>query len=383
MTKIFITIPWFLPAFRAGGPIQSVANLVREYSEDVQYYIFCGDTDLNGAALENVITGEWTPYNDYTSVWYAGHERISDSLVTQAEAIEPDIIYIIGIYSWHFNIVPLIYCKAPKKILSTRGMLHPGALSQKKWKKKFYLQVFKLLEYHHKVTFHATDAEEEKYTRQYFGKPAMIHVAGNFPNNIGALAVAGKDQGKLSLLSIALISPMKNILLVLEALEQVAATVEYTIYGPIKDIDYWERCKEKIKTLPPNIKVSYRGEVEPSKIRTALENNHLFILPSKSENFGHAIYEALSAARPVITSNNTPWNNLEDSKAGCNVPIDSMVGLKKAIDFFASMDEETLSQWSHGAIEYAANAIDMENTRQQYREMFQLPIRIDAIGVKA
>ena len=50
MTKIFITIPWFLPAFRAGGPIQSIANLVKEFNEDVEYFIFCGDTDLNGAA---------------------------------------------------------------------------------------------------------------------------------------------------------------------------------------------------------------------------------------------------------------------------------------------------------------------------------------------
>ena len=33
--KIFITIPWFLPAFRAGGPIQSVANLVKEYEDGV------------------------------------------------------------------------------------------------------------------------------------------------------------------------------------------------------------------------------------------------------------------------------------------------------------------------------------------------------------
>lgn len=46
MTKTFITIPWFLPAFRAGGPVQSIANLVEECHEEVEYFIFCGDVDL-------------------------------------------------------------------------------------------------------------------------------------------------------------------------------------------------------------------------------------------------------------------------------------------------------------------------------------------------
>jgi len=88
--KIFISIPWFLPAFRAGGPIQSVANLVKEFKEGVIYFIFCGDTDLNGSALENVETDKWVSFNDHTKVWYCSPEKISDSLVKQVEVIKPD-----------------------------------------------------------------------------------------------------------------------------------------------------------------------------------------------------------------------------------------------------------------------------------------------------
>ena len=320
MTKIFITIPWFLPAFRAGGPVQSIANLVKEY-EDVEYFIFCGDTDLNGGELENITTGEWVRYNDHTRVWYSGPDKISDSMVKQVEEIKPDILYIIGMFSWHFNMVPLLFCKAPKKILSTRGMLHPGALSQKKWKKKIYLEIFKLLEYHHKVHFHATDEEENKYISKYFGEAATIFTAGNFPNKIDALPVAEKEPGNLKLVSIALISPMKNILMVLTAMAKCNYHIEYNIYGPVKDTNYWELCKEKIKTLPGNIRVNYHKEIVPQKVKEVLMNAHVFILPSKSENFGHAIYEALSAGRPVITSNNTPWNNLRESCAGINVSV--------------------------------------------------------------
>ena len=370
--KIFITIPWFLPAFRAGGPIQSVANLVKEFHEDVEYLIFCGDTDLNGAELENIETNTWTQFNEHTHVWYAGPQKISDTLVKQVEIQKPDLLFIIGLYSWHYNIVPMIFCKGPKKILSTRGMLHPGALSQKKWKKKFYLQLFKLLEYHHKVSFHATDEEEMKYIHNYFEKVPKVHVAGNFPKKIGLLPTLQKEPGKLKLLSIGLISPMKNILLVLEALEKANGNIEYDIYGPIKDEEYWDTCKEKIKTLPANILVIYHKEIKPERVNEALLDSHVFILPSKSENFGHAIYEALSSGRPVITSRATPWNLLEESCAGINVSTYDSEELIKAIDFFASIDMIEMEKWNRGAFDYAEKAVDVEKIRGEYRGMFAL-----------
>ncbi len=348
--------------------MQSIANLVKEFKEGGQYYIFCSDTDLNGAGLENISTGQWTKFNDHTLVWYANHEKISDSLVKQVETIKPDVLYIIGIYSWHFNIVPLLYCKAPKKILSTRGMLHPGALSQKKWKKKIYLTVFKLMEYQHKVQFHATDAEEQQYISNYFGKDVGISIAGNFSNNIALLPLAGKKPGSLKMISIALISPMKNILKVLQALEKITDHIQYDIYGPVKDHDYLRLCKEQAKLLPQNIVVAWRGELQPTDISNALEGAHIFILPSKSENFGHAIYEALSAGRPVITSHNTPWQNLMPSKAGVNV--ESPLELKDAILFFATMDSNELAHWSHKSREYAERAVDVESIKNQYEKMF-------------
>ncbi len=368
--KIFITIPWFLPAFRAGGPIQSIANLVKEFHEDVEYYIFCGDEDLNGAALENIEINKWVPYNEYSYVWYAGPQRISQTLVSQVEKLKPDVLYIIGMFSWHYNIVPLLFCKGPKKILSTRGMLHPGGLSQKKWKKKVYLQCFKLLEYPHKILFHATDEEEAKYIVDYFGKVARIARAGNFPNKTGALPMAKKEPGCLKLISIAVISPMKNILLVLQALEKVKGNIQYEIYGPVKDEDYRDACNVQIKKLPPHISVVLHKEIEPQRVKEALQEAHVFILPSKSENFGHAIYEALSAGRPVITSHFTPWNQLRELRAGINVSLDDNEELSGSIDFFASMDEESFSQWHHGAVAYANEAVDVGKIKKEYERMF-------------
>lgn len=378
--KIFITIPWFLPAFRAGGPIQSVANLVKEFREGVEYFIFCADVDLNGAELEGIQADKWVAYNECTKVWYAKPGKISDTLVKQVELQKPEILFIIGLFSWHFNIVPMLFCKGPRKILSTRGMLHPGALAQKKWKKKVYLQLFKLLEYHYKVDFHATDEEEAGYIRKWWERPPLtppkegdrgnIFVVGNFPNKIGWLPFPPKENGKLNLVSIAIVSPMKNILLVLEVLANLKEEVQYDIYGPLKEEEYWDKCKEQIKKMPENITVKYHKEIEPQKVKDVLQRAHVFILPSKSENFGHAIYEALSTGRPVITSHHTPWNHLQESKAGINVSTDSVMELSEAIRFFARMDLEELEEWSKGAFEYAEEKVDLEEIRSGYGEMF-------------
>lgn len=370
MTKIFITIPWFLPAYRAGGPIQSIANLIREYTADVRYYIFTSDTDLNGAALDNLTLNEWIDFNAHTQVWYAGPEKISDSLVKQVEQIKPDVLYIVGLFSWHFNMVPLLFCKAPRKILSSRGMLHPGALSQKKWKKKLFLIAFNLLEFPYKIFFHATDAEEKKYIRKQFGNPARVLVAGNFPREIGLLPADRKEAGTLKLLSIGIISPMKNILLVLQALQHVEAVVQYDIYGPVKDEDYRDECLLQITSLPKHVSVFFHREIEPGQVPAVLQKADVFILPSKSENFGHAMYEALSAGRPIITTRDTPWINLKENHAGKNVDASELQEITRAIDFFAAMDETEFDNWRKGAVEYAAAALNKEELRNTYRRLF-------------
>lgn len=365
--KVLITIPWFLPAFRAGGPIRSVANLIESFPE-AEYYIYTSDTDVNGAMLDNVVSNEWVPYNDRTQVWYAGPGKISQNLLKQTELLKPDVLLMIGLYSWHYTLVPLIYCKVKKKIISVRGMLHPGALSRKKLKKRLFLKGFRLFELQYKASFHATDSKEKEFIHNHLGETANVFVAANFPTILQKMQLPEKAE-TLKLISICLVSPMKNILLILDALQQVSTPVEYSIYGSIKDEEYWMKCKNAIKNLPTHISVRHEGELPPAKLNEALSDSHVFILPSESENFGHAIYEALSAGRPVITSEFTPWKGLKAANAGINVPLEKGP-IAEAITFFATLSDLELERWSQGASDYASNNVDKEKTIAGYRSMF-------------
>jgi glycosyltransferase involved in cell wall biosynthesis len=366
---ILITIPWFHPAYKAGGPIQSIANMVEQFSENISYKIVCSNTDLDGTVLP-VVTDKWITYNKNTEVWYTSKKKGTIRILQEEiKTINPDVLFINDIYSWHFSLIPLLFYKASRKIVSARGMLHPGALSQKYFKKKVYFALRKMLGMNKRCDFHASNLEEKKYIERIFGKTVKVFIAQNFPR-IFTLQNSEKKDGTLQLLSIALISPMKNHLLVINALMKCQGYISYNIYGPVKDQAYWGICLQRIKKLPPNIIVNYHGDIPPREVEKALAKNDVFIMPSKSENFGHAIFEALTAGKPVITSNNTPWNNLQLSKAGINIALENTDGLSNAINYFTKMDNDEYLQWSRGADIYADKAINMEDIKEQYRKMF-------------
>jgi glycosyltransferase involved in cell wall biosynthesis len=379
---VFITIPWFLPAFKAGGPVQSIANMVKELDEGYSFYIYTSNTDLHGLPIAVAKTNEWTAYNGHTKVWYAVKNNRSQNLVDEVEKIKPDCLYIIGLFDWHFNIVPLLYAKTRDKLLSVRGMLHPGALGQKAIKKKLFLQGMKWWKPGKKCRFHATDETEAGFIKNVFGNEAATSVAGNFPKLLEPSTAPEKEKGMLRMVSIGIISPMKNYLMVLQALRQIKAIVHYDIYGPVKEPAYWEQCLAAIQLLPTNITVEYHQELPPHKVGSKLEGHHMFILPSKSENYGHAIVEALSAGLPVITSNGVPWLGLKEAGAGLNVELGTgnleqeigkdgrIDGLVSAIEFFAAMDQEEWNGYSAGSVKYIHSKIDVAELRVAYGEMF-------------
>ena len=248
-------------------------------------------------------------------------------------------------------------------------MLHKGALSQKWLKKKIFISFLKTFSISNKVFFHATDKNEAQNVIKVFGDKSKVYIAGNFPKKITAEIPINKKRNELSLVTIALISPMKNHLLILSALKEIKDNIEYHIIGAIKDKDYWLQCMKIINELPGNIKVTYHGEVTPKEVINYLNDEHVFIMPSKSENFGHAIIEALSAGKPVITSHNTPWNNLQENKAGLNVSL-NVAEIKIAIDHFIKMSSEEYIEWSDAAVSFSKKAIDYKQLNIQYENMF-------------
>jgi glycosyltransferase involved in cell wall biosynthesis len=368
--KLVICYNYFLPAYKAGGPVQSIAHLIRNVHEVYEIFVITSNTDLGEKEPINVIPNTWQEFeNGKAKVIYLSKEYANAFYIKKLiENINPAKIFVNGIYSIPFSIALAFYF--PKKtIMHVRGMLHPCALAQKAFKKKFFLAGINLLGLHKKITFCVSDAKEKEFTQIIFGKNSKIAIAQNFPASFDAIEPINKNTGVLKLISIALISPMKNHALVLEALSLVKYNIIWDIYGPIKDNDYWKNCKELITQLPFNITVVYKGVIHPAQVYHTLNNYHFFILPSESENFGHALYEAMVAAKPIITSNNTPWNFLNENNAGYNVEL-TKESIANAIANAASLSQNEYNEKVKAVRYYAENAINREEIKEQYLTLF-------------
>ena len=127
---IVICIDWFAPAYKAGGPVQSVANMIAQFENDnCQFKIFCSNKDVDGSIIVPGETDKWVTYSSNTQVWYRSEKpRANAALKNEMKKTTADILFVNGIYSLRFNLMPLFFVPAEKKIVSVRGMLPPGDL---------------------------------------------------------------------------------------------------------------------------------------------------------------------------------------------------------------------------------------------------------------
>ena len=92
---------------------------------------------------------------------------------------------------------------------------------------------------------------------------------------------------------------------------------ELHIYGPISDMNYFKKMMKQIKINKlENFIFYYKPVFDLKKKNKIFKNSDGFILPSKSENFGISIGEALANGLPVLTTFETPWKIINDYDAG-------------------------------------------------------------------
>ncbi|MGZ5134941.1 MAG: glycosyltransferase family 4 protein, partial [Flavitalea sp.] len=321
--KLLILTDWFDPAYKAGGPIRSAVNFVKQMKNDYEIFVLAGDRDLNEIRpLKGITSNKWIEYVPGVKVFYASTQNLRlNNIKDYIRDIAPDIVYLNSMFSKKFTVYPL-WLKRSNRIsarivLAPRGMLKTSALDFKRRKKKIFLSFLKWMKIPELVTFHATDEQERKDIINQFGKMVKVETIANFPGaQDDFLPPPKKEKGSLKILFIGRIHPIKGLDFLLNVLKQSNQNISLTIVGNPEDVSYRNLCKKIIADLPKNIQVSFSNEVPHHAINELIRIHHVFCLPTKGENFGHAIFEALAAGRPVIISDQTPWRNLTRHNAG-------------------------------------------------------------------
>ena len=244
-----------------------------------------------------------------------------------ANEFNPDIVWVSGIFSLPFSIKPILALyKSRKIIVSPRGMLHNSALAIKPIKKKVFLFLAKVFRIVDAVFWHATNEEEKYFVKTNSGVSSdKVLVLNNIPSSLKECSGTKKIEKVLHLLMPARIAPEKNNVFALEALEATAnKTIELTFCGADGGGKYSELFHAKLKHLQAaGFKLTYVGVKPPIEIeKDFFPHSHYMYLPSRGENFGHAISEALACNTPVILSDKTPWNAVQTYGVGKVVSLD-------------------------------------------------------------
>jgi len=73
--KILIFIDWFLPGYKAGGPVRSMANMVEHLAGEYDFYIVTRNTDYQETeSYKDIEYNKWVDFKPGVKVFYASPE---------------------------------------------------------------------------------------------------------------------------------------------------------------------------------------------------------------------------------------------------------------------------------------------------------------------
>lgn len=371
--KLLILSQCFYPSKNRGGSTVSTINLVKSMNQYFDLSILTTYYEMGtGMPYKEVTVGKNRLFD--SDVYYLDHNKVS-TVWKQMNKIKPDVIFVSSIFSVIHSVPAMLYQKYGDKrvklIISPRGELLRSALAIKARKKKLFLHMLKQSRLIKKVEFHATSEEERKELQRIF-PGQIIHEVRDLNLFQGSLIHERpkKESGSLRIFTTGRFHPIKNIDVAIDVLRRVKGKVQFDIYGPLEDKAYYDTCMRLAAGLESNIKVQYLGSIPQEQIPEIISKYHIYLSPTKNENFGHSIIEALKSGCPVVISDRTPWQKLEQYQAGYSLSLDSMEEFTKAIQFFVDMGDNQYQEWSRNARDYICKELDINKIIEEYMKMF-------------
>lgn len=318
--RVLAFTPTFLPGYRGGGPIKSMVEILDNLPESVKVSLVTSDRDLGDAMPYPGLSGRVVHRGPHEILYLNWHDpRQWLTFLRWAKRDPVDLIYVNSLWSPLFTVLPIMeyrlgLLKSRELLIAPRGELSPGALVIKSRKKKLFLRAWAPLLRRIDPMWHAsTEMEKGAILRVFPWARTVVQInsRGNAPSE--DIITSGQ---RARFVFISRISEMKNLQFALNALQYVRSEIDFDIYGPLEDIDYWTTCQRMMAELPRNVRARYVGVLRPDQVQATFAQYDGFILPTLGENFGHVIAESLSAGCPVMCSQRTPWTEVLNQGGG-------------------------------------------------------------------
>jgi len=376
---ILVCAEYYLPGFRAGGPIRSLSNLVEHLSDDFRFKVLTADRDHGvDEPYDDIHYGEWMEVGPAEVRYLSPAERSFPCVARLFRTIEYDLLYVNSLYSMTYSLPGVVLSKLGllsrnSVVVAPRGQLASSAIAQGSPLKRPYLYTLFFSGLYDDVVWHATNDEEAEQVRRWFGNDARVRVAPNFgslPASLSDIDYESSEQGELKAVYLSRVHPVKNLDFAVERLAEVDGDVTFDIFGPIDDREYFEKCRAMAESLPSNVHVTFHGPVSSTQVFEKIRRRDVFVLPTQGENFGHVIFEALAAGSPVLISDQTPWSKVSEEDVGRALPLDAPERFTEYLQSAIDTPPERLRELGERAREFAESEAKLEESVSKTRAVF-------------
>jgi glycosyltransferase involved in cell wall biosynthesis len=312
--RILHVSPYYLPAWRYGGPIRSVHGLCKGLA-DLGHDVHVFTTNVDGPGDSDVPLGEAVAV-DGVEVWYFPSKTfrrlfwsppLGAALARHVSSF--DLLHLHTIYLWPATAAARAARRAGiPYLLAPRGMLVPSLIEGKsRYVKKAWIACFEKRNLAHAAMVHFTssvEVEEAAKLGIVYRKSCVI------PNGVdvddlrgagdtSATPAPASAQGRF-LLFIGRVNWEKGLDRLLAALPRIS-DCKLVIAGNDEE-GYQRRLETTARELGVSDRVSFVGAVHGARKMELLTGASALVLPSYSENFGNVVLEAMAAGCPVVVT---------------------------------------------------------------------------------
>ncbi len=231
-----------------------------------------------------------------------------------------DLIHSQNLWSPFYNKVARIARRhAIPYIMTPRGTLEPWSLSQKRIKKIIALAIYQKKDLRKANCILATSKMEANNVRNLSIKtPIAVIPNGIDVSEYKCRSVDTLNNVKKQVLFLSRIHPKKGIEILIRSWASIVNKYpdwKVVIAGNGEE-SYILSLQEQIKSYNMEDRIVIIPPVFGEEKHQLYCESSVFVLPTYSENFGMVIAEAMSCGVPVITTNGTPWQELNEVNLG-------------------------------------------------------------------
>lgn len=262
-----------------------------------------------------------------------------------------------------------------KTVLSPHGMLEPWIIRRHYFTKKLPALLLYQRRAIKSVNLVEVTADSE---RDNFVKLGLNENVSIVPLGLSTSSIAIKNswEAKRKILFLSRIHIKKGLEFLIEAISIIKDLVrgyEVLIVGD-GDADYIASLRQKIEDVGVADIVKLPGSAYGEKKWQYFREADFFVLPSHTENFGFVVPEALATGTPVITTQGTPWCELESNHCGAWIEIGAKP-LAETIARFVKLDAGELEEMGRNGralveAKYSASAM-AKAQRDVYAELLR------------